>query len=223
MKKTFLLILAIGFLIFAFLGFKAALKIDQNSPVIQTPTTVDDLIGKQKNLLILHVNDLSSKDAQLVSAWGSFIVYSSPPQLMWVPLFPASTQELTEDIQSKFRLADIGVLDTKSKALFSEQYDLTIDGYILIDDNAYTAFQTWSGSQTDSTTPGILANEKKVLANICRIFKKDGARTFLNKIRWIDLIPSHFSTDLSFETLMLGMDIVKTSGKLDSCEVLLTP
>ncbi len=232
MKKTFLIILAVGFFIFAFLGFKAAFDIKNQTPSVQTQTIQDDLVGKQKNLLILHVDDLGSKNAKLVSTWGAFVFYSSPPQLMLVPLYPANTQEISDTLLSNFHMSSVGVIDEKTISAFREQYDLNIDGYILVDNSAVTTFQGWSGIQPETNANSgndpqiisrILALEKKTLSNVCKGFKKEGPRAFLNKVRWAELIPGHFSTDFSFESMILSIDIFKTSGKLDSCEILLTP
>jgi len=42
----------------------------------------------------------------------------------------------------------------------------------------------------------------------------------IDQIRWADLLPSHFSTNLSFESLALAEDYFNSAGEIDQCTVL---
>lgn len=230
MKKTFFILLIVGFLVFAFLGFKAALRINQQSPDFPTQTVTDQLAGNQKNYLVVHVDDLASNKPQLITAWGSLIAFSTPLQVMFVPLYPNPEENLTDRLTSDFSIQPTGRLEDRSVSSFENEYDLQIDGYILIDTKGIALFQKWADLQQDEAAirgeSGIdqdeIASEKKFLNALCQTFKKDGAKSYLNKIRWTELLPQHFSTNLSFETFTLALDLLKTSGKLQSCEIIAT-
>lgn len=227
MKKVYLLIALVLFIIFAYFGFKAASNLDAKSSG-STPLTLD-LPGNQQNFLIVHVDDLTNNRPQLISVWGVFIMFNSPPQLMFVPLYP-SADVTSKALENSYGSSRAGSLDAKFIDEIEGQYNITTSGYILVDNAAVGLFRKWltGKDETISTTPPrspdenrlVLYNGQEYFQELCSDFSESGAKPFFNSIKWSQVLPDHFSTNLSFETCTLAQDLLKSAGKITQCNVL---
>ena len=227
MKKAYLLIALVLFIVFAYFGFKAASNLDANSSV-DTPDTLD-LAGKQQNFLIVHVDDLSKNRPQLISVWAVFIVFNTTPQLMFVPLYPAA-DEISKPLENAFAGSKKSSLDPRFEDEIDDQFDISTSGYLLVDNSSVSSFRKWltGKDETISTTPPrtpdenhlVLYNGQEYFQALCSDFSNSGARSFFNSIKWSQILPEHFSTNLSFETFTLAQDLLKSSGKIAQCNVL---
>jgi hypothetical protein len=231
MRKLFIFIAAVVFIGCVFFGFKAASKLfserteNQNSN-IDTPQA--QLV--QSSFLLALVNDLSADEPQLISLWGVLNYPSEPPQVVFLPLYPTSNAETNRDITSAFGLSNNKKIPGRSIGKLEDAVDLSFDGYFVTDNAALLRFASYADLETlemfnqpVESAETIVAVQKSLnsfFTAICRLCKSGASNSFFSKIEWSHLLPDHFSTDLTFEELMLMIDRINISAALTTCEVI---
>lgn len=230
MKNLLIILGILLFISFAFLGFRAAANIGNNDSSLYQEVTDLDLTGMQRNYLLVHTNELSSGDSQLIAAWGLFIVYSSPPQVIFMPLYPVTDEKLGKSLVSAFEITEGNNIDFRFIREVEEHYNLTFTGYFMVDNTGLGFFHKWvtgESHQVDSVTTAtddgahlVIYNRQEFFKKVCIETGKSGFKPIFNKIRWSELLPSHFSTNLSFESIALSEDLLKNAGKIEQCSVL---
>jgi len=86
-EKFAIFFIFVLFAVFAYLGFQAASNIKANSSGGTLPANAPTaLASAQQNILLIHVDDLTSAKPRLISAWGVFIYYTDPNQVMFFAL-----------------------------------------------------------------------------------------------------------------------------------------
>jgi hypothetical protein len=231
MKKLFLIIAAVVFIACMFFGYKAASRLfaaraENQNNVLETPQT--NLV--QSNFLLVLVNDLTADKPQLIALWGVLNYPSNPPQVVFLPLYPSANAEMNHDISSAFDLSATKKIPGRSMGKLEDALDLTFDGYFAADNAALLRFAAYGNLETlgifnspAESPEAIRAVEKGVnslFTAVCQLCKSGASNSFFSKIEWSQLLPDHFSTDVSFEMLMLMIDRINNAAALTTCEVL---
>lgn len=230
MKKAIFLLFIVLFIGSVVFGYQAAAKLGAGKHNQQQQNQDLQLESKQRNYLLLHITDLESENPQLVAVWGMLVFYSKSPQLVFVPLYPSYDETTSNSLSSTYKWEKGGVVSSRFIDEINSKYDIVTAGYIAVDNAGLGLFNKWITNeeiQISAVTPNtaeekhiVLFNGQQFFTSACSQFLQSGAEGFLGRIRWIDLIPSHFSTNLSFDSIALASDIFKTSGVIHQCTVL---
>jgi hypothetical protein len=231
MKKIVIFLTFLLFLAFVFFGYKAAANLFKGSTteLIKTQSNrgTSDL---QRNYLLIQVDDLTTTNPQLISAWITFFYSSTPPQLMFIPIHPSTDSEIDKENVSAFQLLDGKKVSAKFLKNLQYIYKLTIDGYVVTDSIGYGNFILWMGGDpskvnflpavTTEEKQTLLLNETSFLDNLCQLFKTGASNSFFSQIDWSAVLPDHFSTNLPFEELMLTIDQINRAPQILNCDIL---
>lgn len=228
LKKFAIALVALLFAGSVYVGFRAAAKMSQRfEPVVSngenTPT------ASQQNYLLFHVSDLNSESPFLVSVWGLFINYVESPHLAFVSLYPPADDGEVDWMPGTFRLRPDASLPGRLISQIERKYKINTSGYILVDNFAVSSLEAWLG-QRSVTLPqekpesvrefqSILSNGESFFSNICEQVKINSLKPVLEQIHWTVLLPEHFSTDLSFEKMILAVDGLTSAEKIGNCKV----
>ena len=230
MKRILVFLFAILFLIFAFLGFRAASKLTPEKDNAVNSVQELQLEGTQRNYILIHVNDLTIEEPEIVSVWGMFVYYTQPPQLMFLPLYPVYDDTISKELYSGFKLDKDKSIDPRFIEEIEDRFQITTTGYVMVDNIGLSLFQQWLYNkeiQVSAANPKtadekhlVLYNGQQFFKSLCSQWATKGAKEYINKVKWTELLPLHFSTDLSFESVALGSDFVKFSSIIEQCNVL---
>jgi len=232
MKKIVIVFIILVFVGCAFIGFKTAAKILPNGK--SNPLFVQNSSGStgilQQNYLLIHVNDLTLDNPDLVSVWAVFVYQSKPPQLMFVPLYPSYNADVHNQITQSFSLGKDRVINTKFINQISKSFDIKISGYVLSDNVGVGFADQWlTGQQatvtstpaaTDEEKQAIRANGETSYKQFCQLVSADIGNSFFSAVDWTLLLPDHFSTNIPFETIALATDQLVRATTPIQCEVL---
>ncbi len=230
MKKVVFLLVIVIFIVSAVLGFQAAARFSTAQSSQSQSNEGLPLPSAQTNYLLIHVNDLSSDQPQLVSLWGLFVFYSNPPQVMLIPLFPTYDDALSTTLESTFKISKERQISSRFITEIEKSYQINIAGYIAVDNIGLSLFNKWiigDDTQVSAVTPRtddekqiVLNNSHQFFTTACAQFSRSGVKHFIDQIHWTDLLPSHFLTNFSFESLALAADYFISAGEIDQCTVL---
>ena len=231
MRKLFISIAAVVFIGCVFFGFKAASNLfseraeNQNS-LLDTPQVQTG----QSNFLIVLVNDLTADKPKLISLWGVLNYPSEPPQVVFLPLYSTANNETNRDISSAFDLTNNKKIPGRSIGKLEDAVDLSFDGYFVTDNAALLRFASYADLETLEMFNQPAESAESIVAvqyslnsffiSICRLCKSGASNSFFSKVEWSHLLPDHFSTDLTFEELMLMIDRINISAAHTTCEVI---
>ncbi len=231
MRKLFIIIASVVFLGCVFFGFNAASNLfaeraQNQSNIIETPQT--SLV--QSNYLLVLVNNLSAEKPQLISLWGVLNYPSIPPEVVFIPIFPSINVEFNREIDSVFDLSNTKKISARSIGKIEQVVDLSFNGYFVTDNKALLRFAAYanlekleifnSPAQSSESILAVQTNINSFFTALCQLCKTGASNSFFSQIEWSQLLPDHFSTDQSFEELMLMIDRINNSAVLTTCEVL---
>ena len=230
MKKPTLVFILLLFAACAVVGYLLASKTQLGSP--DSTGAVDDaalLSSSQQNFLLVRVDDLSAANPQLIEAWMVLTLYSDPPQIMFVPIYPRYDSGQDSTLTSAFALDSQGNLATKFTDKVASMFGVTINGTILTDAAGMNAIAGWFGisditagtlpAQSDTEKHAILLNSQTFFLKVCQQLKDGRAMQQYASIYWSQLAPQHFQTDMSFEVLTTSWDRVNHSAPPQQCDV----
>lgn len=230
MKKLVFFLVVVIFVVSAVLGFQAAEKWGSGRSGQAQAFQDIQIASTQKNYLLVHITDLGSGTPQLVSVWGLMVFYSQPPQVMLLPLYPSYDDATSAALGTSFKIDSNGKVSPRFINEIEKRFDLVTTGYITVDNAGLSLFNKWLTQeevQISAATPStadekhiVLLNGQQFFQKACGQFSQQGAKGFMDQIRWMDLIPLHFSTNLSFESIALASDYFKTAGNINQCAVL---
>jgi hypothetical protein len=176
------------------------------------------------------VDDLTAANPKLVEMWIVLTLYSDPPQVMFIPLYPKYEADQNAAINSAFALDSQGNLSSKLTSKISDIFDVNIHGYIMTDTAGMNAIAGWFGiegiaasenpAQSDAEIHAILLNSQTFLQKVCQQLKEGDSMRQYESMRWSQLAPLHFQTDMSFEHLTASWDKVNRSSAVQQCDVL---
>ena len=227
-KKTKLILLGSAlFALFAVLGYFAASALNTSQP--EAKSTPQELSTSQDYLLI-HVDDLTAKSPQLIAIWEMSVDLSDSTTIQFAPYFPSSDAKLANRLVNSFRTTKTGKLDNRFLALVDQTTQVESEGYILIDNSAAVALtedifvkpvvpQTVT-PLTSAEIHNVLVNGQYYFDLTCKKLHKQKFTEFLSKVDWQKLLPSHFATDLSFESFTLAEEQLSANGPIENCTVL---
>lgn len=232
MKKSTLILILLLFAACAVGGYYAASKIKTGSSVNPSNSSAVStaLASQQQNLLLVRVDDLSLPSPKLIEVWIVFTAYSDPPQIMFMPLYPVYDVTLNSALQSAFGIDSQGNLTNRLVQEIKKQHDTSINGYIMVDTQGMDAIATWFGiegvqasaipASTEDEKHAILLNSQFLFQNECAQLKGGASSSQFASIKWSQLIPSHFQTDLSFEQLIASWDKINRGAAPQQCDIL---
>lgn len=226
-KQKSYFIAAAAFLMFLLLGIWVASRQKEDMNNSRIPI---NLTESQQNYLLVQVNDLETRTPRLVSVWAAFVYHTDSTHLVLLPLFPNPDQKVNAVIARKFRINGDGTLAKTSISKLERQYDIQVNGYIIVDNPAITTLADSLLGQ--SITPmadtpsaendirSVIATAKVNLTELCELLQQENGATLFNKVHWLELLPAHFKTSLSFETLTRELESLGSSNQVQTCEVL---
>lgn len=180
----------------------------------------------QRNLLIIHVDDLENDDPRLVSVWSMFAVSSEQTFITLKPLYPATTPDpALSELVMTFQL---NAKKQPSQAFLkaAQAFQLKWDGYLLIDDEGLLLLNQWLTRSTDNSisvqangNPDlILQNDVTLLNGICRGLGSAGLWPHKNAV-WQTISPHHFRTNLKTKHLVNEWHALNVSQTTPVCNV----
>ncbi len=232
MKKIVIPVVIIIFGVCAFFGFKAASKFmaARQSPETQSTAPAEKPTIIQNNYVFIHVNDLTLEKPELISVWVGFVNETTPPQFMFLPLFPAYNAEIHERINKNFGMNADKKVNQRFINQLQSSFDFKISGYVLTDNAGVGYSNLWiTGVETPVTSiAAITDTDKHTLLltgqtswqQFCQLVASGTANNYFSAINWGLLLPDHFSTNLDFESLTLLTDQIVHSASPVGCEVL---
>jgi hypothetical protein len=233
MKKPTLIFILLLFAACAVGGYLLASKSQlgtSSNTSVASGNVATALASQQQNYLLVRVDDLTAADPRIVEAWMVLTLYSDPPQIMFVPIYPRYDAAQDSELASAFALDSQGNMGSKLVAKVSEMFKVTINGYILTDAAGMNAIASWFGidsiaagiypAQSDTEKHAILLNSQTFLQKVCSQIKNGKALQQYASIYWSQLIPNHFQTDMSFEQLTASWERVTHASPPQQCDVL---
>ncbi|NMB88394.1 MAG: hypothetical protein GYA17_08525 [Chloroflexi bacterium] len=181
----------------------------------------------QENILILHVDDLTSQTPRLVSVWMAVVSYSDPSVIFFKSLYPRPVGDQGVIPFDQFFSLDGGRHLSANFVSNAQAYNIHWNGYFLIDQYAISSMYAYAlGSSIDlfnepATTPDqiqiVISKETGLLQAAC-----NSIPTIANNNRvfhWSEFIPRHFRTQYSFEDLVFNWDRLISANNSPHCEV----
>jgi hypothetical protein len=232
MRKPTLIFILLLFAACAVVGYLLASKSGLGSIGANTGQTdaAASPNSNQQNFLLVRVDDLTAASPQLVEVWIVLTLYSDPPQVMFIPLYPSYDTAKNATIASSFALDSQGNLAGKLTGKVASMYGVNINGYIMTDTAGMNAIANWFGidgitaspnpAQSDNETHALLLTSQSFLQSVCKQLKGGGALHQYQSIRWSELAPLHFQTDMSFEQFLASWDKVNHASAPQQCDVL---
>lgn len=239
MKKIAIIFIILVFGVCAFFGFKAASKIlpAKEEPLTETgtlPSSISETDSPasiaQQNYLLIHVNDMTLEKPELVSVWVAFVYPSTPPQFMFLPLYPSYEKAVHKRILRNFQMDSEKRVSAGFLKQIERTFDLQITGYVLADDIGIGYSNFWLTGQdtpnlntavfSEDETHFIRLNGQTSYQQLCQLISANTGNSYFSAINWSQLLPDHFSTDLPFETIELTIDQIIHAPSVVQCEVL---
>jgi hypothetical protein len=232
MKKPTLIFILLLFAACAGIGYLLASKSDlgSSSGSAGTVDAATSMASSQQNFLLVRVDDLTAENPKLVEMWIVLTLYSDPPQVMFIPLYPKYDAGQNAAIASAFALDSQGNLSGKMTSKVSDLFDVAVNGYLMTDSAGMNAIAAWYGidgiaasaspAQSDTEIHGILLNSQVFLQSVCRQLKNGQSMQLYTSMRWSQLAPQHFQTDMPFEQLIAAWDKVNRSSPPQQCDVI---
>jgi hypothetical protein len=234
MKKPTLIFILILFAACAVVGYLIASKTDLGISAnnIGGVNAATALASPQQNFLLVRVDDMNSATPKLVEAWLVLTLYSDPPQIMFIPIYPRYDADQNSSISAAFSLDSQGKLSSMLASKIANMFAVKINGYVLTDTVGMNAFTSWFGingvsasanpPQTDDEKHAVLLNSQTFLQGFCQQLKHGDGMKQYDSIQWSQLIPYHFKTDLTFEQLIASWDRVNRAAAPQKCDVVST-
>ena len=227
----------IFFLVFlgcAALGFLFANQIWQSlftSPT-SSKTGTPLAFSQQKNVLIIHTNELHASSPDLISVWALFMTLSDPPNITFKAIYPPlPPSKSLAPLNTLFSLTPQA--EVSSSFLRGMQaYDFQWDSVIVVDNQAIYNLAEWFTGQEPSLqplAPSSAEADRKVLTSEQALFQQmcdhltDPSTQDAKTPDWREIIPNHMKTDLQFDNVMVQWTRLTAPNNLLHCEVLVTP
>jgi hypothetical protein len=163
----------------------------------------------QRNIVVVHVDDLGVKHPQLVSVWSVFFVANEQTYITMAPLYPGTVPDPAASLlASSF---DLNGRKKPAKEFLKalQAYQVVWDGYILVDDQGMMGLQQWLGGnhgsisltgQSSNTAAMVLQEERLLLAGVCYGLNQAGPIPD-ESVQW-RAISDHFKTDLPMRRVL---------------------
>ncbi len=172
-----------------------------------TGTAVSD--SAQKNIVVIHVDDLDAKHPQLISVWSVFSVVNEQTYITMTPLYPGTVPDpAVSRLASSF---DLNGRKKPAKDFLAalQAFQVNWDGYILVDHEGMVRLHQWLAASPiislngqGSGDPGLVLQEESLLLNgICHGLNQTGPAPD-KSAHWESIYSDHLKTDLSMRTIL---------------------
>ena len=188
--------------------------------------------SQQRNVLIIHTNELHNPNPNLISVWALFMTQSDPPNIafkaIYPPLPPSKSLVPLDTLFSLTPQADV----SPSFLRGMQAYDFQWDSVIVLDNQAvYTLGEWFTGQEPNiqPLAPSTPDADRKVLTSEQTLFEQMCAQLTTPSTQnpkttdWREIIPNHMKTDLQFDNVMVLWTRLTAPNNLLHCEVLVTP
>jgi hypothetical protein len=233
---VYLLLLVFSLALGGWLGF----RIGNVGEIKQLPTPPgaipEPARADQRSLLILGVDRVDSSEARLQGVW--YAVYrQNSPHITLVPLFPALTDgdaARARELNEAFRLRSDGAVDPAFFKAVGEEFGMSWDAYVLLDDIAIMEIVDFFGGvpvngevlSGPRAVGGILRawedpvaavlGQASLLENLCQGITFDSTPKNYEKIT--SLIPDHLRSELTMDQAFSAWLGLLSSGPALACE-----
>jgi hypothetical protein len=231
MKQARILLFLLIFIVCAALGFALSGEIQTIlSAAKPTQTTGSQPINsadRQKNIVILRIDDLMQPQPTLITIWVMFIVPSDPPAAAFKLLYP-SLNESTPAFGELFKLSPDRQLSNDFITGLN-QYQFHWDGIVLMDNETTSVLYEWfTGDSQDFIRQPAATKEEKELVSAAEIILLKQLCNSMNipgdqrgeSPHWRALFPNHLSTNLDLQTAVYIWDALSDPRLNTHCEVL---
>jgi hypothetical protein len=184
--------------------------------------------ASQFNVLVIHVDDLQQPDPQLVSVWIIMAAHYDSPYLSFKSLYPDPLSlRPPVPLQVLFSLDEQGI-PSEAFMKWINDFRINMSGYVILDNSAFEQVGGWlTGEQMEwqnilprnkGQFQKVFLQEGKLFETICTNISVE---TMDNRqpLRWSELIPNHFRTDMSFESMAVNWDKIASAAQQPHCEV----
>jgi hypothetical protein len=231
MKKIFFIAAVIVFVGFVYFGFKTASTLfASRSDPLDTNIGTPQAHVLQSNYLLVLVNDLAEDSPQLIAVWAVLDYPSTPPQLVFLPLFPGIDTEINREFTSAFALSASSRLTKRSMGEIEKIADFDFEDYFVVDNAALLRFASYAEMETLEifNLPAESPESITILQNnigsfftaFCRLSTTGASNAFFSQIEWNQLQPDHFSSGIRLDEALLLIENVNNVPALETCEVL---
>jgi hypothetical protein len=174
----------------------------------------------QRNIAIIHIDDLQASSPKLISIWG-LILYFPEPKVILQPLYPLDVQG-NQDLAGRFSLTANGEPNQVFMKFLAEDNQITWDNYLLVDQKGLSAIGMWAFGgdplQVNDPSLSFLQLEKVYFNQLCGSLEAQGSQ-FLVGSSWTDIIPDHMHSNIGLDDWLADWArLTKGTGSLD-CQV----
>ena len=174
----------------------------------------------QRNIAIIHVDDLQSPSPKLVSIWG-LILYFPEPKVILQPLYPLDI-EGNVDLGNRFSLSDKKAPNQVFMKFLADDNNITWDNYLVFDQQGLRDMGMWAFGgdplQVDDPTLSSLELEKVYFNQLCGALEAQGSQ-FLVGAAWTDIIPDHMHSNIELDSMLADWTKLTRGSNPMDCQV----
>jgi hypothetical protein len=213
------------FLASAVLGLATARSLSSFLEIPAAPGS-SVLDSAQKNIVIIHVDDLDAKAPQLISVWSVFSIANEETYITMTPLYPATVPDPAASM-----LASSFDLNGRKKPVKDflkalQAYQVVWDGYIVVDQQGMKDMYQWLAGNHNVNLIGqgsndpvlILQEESLLLTGICYGLNQTGPAPD-ESAQW-EALSDHLKTDLSIRRIIPYWRQMNRSQSPHVCNIL---
>lgn len=163
----------------------------------------------QKNIVVIHVDDLDAKHPQLISVWSVFSVVNQQTYITMTPLYPGVVPDpAVSQLASSFELNG-RKKPAKNFLTALDAFQVNWDGYILVDQEGMVRLHQWLAGNHNINLIGqggsdpalVLQEESLLLTGICYGLNQTGTAPD-DSAQWDAIFSDHLKTDLSMRNII---------------------
>jgi len=180
MNKYFPYLVVAVFLASSLAGYQLASKLYIDTPSNNIAQNQNEKLA-QKNFAIVQVDTIDSSLPNLLSVWFAFYRTDKTPYVMFLQVYPTGSPKKDLDLLQRYQFSDKGIPSKEFLAYLTKQFDLKINGYMVVDQYALNSSTKNSKNNTVSINTW--------LTNLCNTNKSS-----VSTNGFANLSSSHFNT-----------------------------
>ena len=177
-------------------------------------------VSYQRNIAILHVDDLQADSPKLMSIWG-LILYFPEPKVIIQPLYPLDIEGNT-DLGNRFSLSSDKTPNQVFMKFLADDNQITWDNYLVLDQQGMSAIGMWAFGgdplQVSDPTLSALQLEKVYFNQLCGALEAQGNQ-FLSGSAWSDIIPDHMHSNIGLDDMLADWTKLTQGSQPLDCQV----
>lgn len=164
MNKYFPYLVAAIFLTSSLAGYQLASKLYIDTPSNNVAQSQNEKLA-QKNFAIVQVDKIDSSLPNLLSVWFAFYRTDKTPYAMFMQVYPTGSPQKDLDLLQRYQFSEKGIPSKEFLAYLTNQFDLKINGYIVVDQYALNSSMKTSKNTNASINEWLttLCNKKSSL------------------------------------------------------------